>query len=191
MNSDDLPRRDLMKALAAGTARLLPVFPLAGAAAPADKAAGWKPRFFSEPDAELVAGIAELIIPRTDTPGARDARVHEHIDLVLSEETLDVQEEFQGGLRWINHRSRELYQKEFRELSGVQQNELLSRIANSKDLQPADEPGNRFFLDIRKRVVFAYYTSRIGLEQELTYKGGQVLGHWEGCPHPDHHGDAA
>ena len=67
---------------------------------------------------------------------------------------------------------------------------ILTRISDRKMLRPEDERGNQFFLDIRSRIVFAYYTSEVGLMQELTYKGKQVLGHWEGCPHEDRHGDS-
>jgi hypothetical protein len=190
MNAKQFHRRDMVKALALGTAQLAPLLPSQVASAAPEKVAGWRPKFFSEPDAGFVAVIAELIIPRTDTPSAKDAKVHEHIDRVLNDESDEVQKSFLEGLRWMNRRSLELYHKEFSALETKDQVALLSRISNSNTLQPVDRLGHEFFLEIRQRLVFAYYTSKIGLEQELTYKGGQVLDHWEGCPHPDHHGDA-
>ena len=174
----------MMKALALGPA-VLPLFPLGAAAATA-----YAPKFFSSGELELVATLGELILPKTETPGARAAKAHEHIDLVLSEETPDVQHDFRDGLAWLERRSRELHDRGFLELTPGQQNAILTRMADSKTPRPEDEGGNRFFLDFRKRVVFAYYTSEIGLQQELTYKGKQVLGHWEGCPHGHRHGDS-
>jgi len=86
--------------------------------------------------------------------------------------------------------ARELYGRSFQTLDLEKQTAILTRISDRKTLQPDDERGNRFFLDIRSRVVFSYYTSEAGLMKELTYKGKQMLEHWEGCPHPDRHGDS-
>ena len=101
-----------------------------------------------------------------------------------------MQEEFRDGMAWLERRSRESYGRGFLALSPEKQTAILQKISDSKAVRPEDEAGNKFFLDIRKRVVFTYYTSEVGLRQELTYKGKQVLEHWEGCPHPDKHGDA-
>jgi hypothetical protein len=183
---DEIDRRDMIKAIAVGSATMLPLLPLVESSA----AAPYSAKFFSPGEMELVATLGEIIIPQTDTPGAREAKVHEHIDLVLSQETDDVQEEFRDGIAWLERRSRELYGHGFIALRPEEQTAILKRISDSKAVRPEDEAGNRFFLDVRKRVVFGYYTSEIGLRQELTYKGKQVLEHWEGCPHPDRHGDA-
>jgi hypothetical protein len=186
---DEIDRRDVIKAIALGSATMLPMLSLLESSAAAARAP-YSARFFSPGEMELVATLGEIILPQTDTPGARQAKVHEHIDLVLSQETADVQEEFRDGAAWLERRSRETYGSGFTALSPEQQTAILKRISDSKAVRPEDEAGNRFFLDIRKRAVFGYYTSEIGLRQELTYKGKQVLEHWEGCPHPDKHGDA-
>jgi hypothetical protein len=71
-------------------------------------------------------------------------------------------------------------------LKPEQQNSILKQMSEA---MPEDS-GKQFFLDLRKRVVFAYYTSEVGLHEELIYKGKQVMGHWKGCQHPDRHGDS-
>ena len=182
MKPDEIDRREVVKALAATT---LPLFPLGASAA-----TGYSPKFFSAAEMNLVATLGELILPQTETPGARAAKAHEHIDLVLSEETPDVQHSLRDGLAWVEQRSRESQGQSFLTLKPDEQNAILTRMASSASQRPEDEGGTRFFLDLRRRVVFAYYTSEIGLRQELTYKGKQVLDHWEGCPHGDHHGES-
>ena len=175
MKPTDMDRRDIVKAIAVGSATLVPLT----AAAPD------KPKFFSPGEFELVATLAELIIPQTDTPGARAARVQELIDRVLSEETPAIQKRFRKGLAWVDRRSRAAYSKKFLDLAVQQQTAILTAMS---------EPGNtghEFFLEVRRRTVFAYYTSEIGLHQELNYQGHQVFDRWPGCPHPDHHGDEA
>jgi hypothetical protein len=177
MKGNEVGRREIVKGLAIGSAGLVPVELLVGAS-------DWKPRLFTPAQAGLVATLAELIIPRTETPGARDARAHEQIDLVLSEETPEVRKQFLDGLDWIDRRSRKLHGHEFTKLTSEQQTAILTSISRKEGEQ------HRFFLDIRRRTVSAYYTSEIGIHQELNYQGHQVLDHWEGCPHPDHHGDS-
>ena len=56
---------------------------LSGCQAPA--AGGYTYQTLSAAQGELVATISELIIPETDTPGARAARVHEFADLMLTD----------------------------------------------------------------------------------------------------------
>jgi hypothetical protein len=182
MKSKEMDRREVMKAIALGPA-ISPLFPLA-----AQVAVAYTPKFFSPEELEFVASLGELILPQTETPGARQAKAQEHIDLVLSEETPDVQRTFRKGLVLVDQRSRELYKDHFVALKPEQQTAILKHMSESKAEPPSEEKA--FFLDLRKRVVFAYYTSEVGLREELNYKGKQVMGHWKGCQHPDRHGDS-
>ena len=52
-------------------------------------------------------------IPPADTPGARGAKLNEHMDLVLSEETREVQQSFLRGLAWIDMESNQLYKPKY------------------------------------------------------------------------------
>ena len=196
MKPEKICRREMVKIIALGPATFLPLLPLGDTLASAQtrsapkKSVPWKPKVFTEVQNQLVITIAELIIPETETPGARAAKANEHIDLVLSEETPEVQRPFLDGLAWINQKSNQLYKSDFLKLSAEQQVATLTLISDRKNLRPGDEIGHDFFLEIRQRTVFAYYTSEIGIHEELTYKGKQVLDRWVGCPHPDHHGDS-
>ena len=198
MTAKRIRRRDALKTMAVGSSGLVQLAasaPMAGSAAgPAAAAArgaaeGWKPGFLTSAQVELLATLAELIIPETDTPGARAARVHEHIDLVLSHETDQVRKTFLKGLAEVERLSLVRYQKAFVRLSAEDQEAVLSRLSNPEPDHPEGGAGHRFFRDLRRRTVFAYYTSREGIHQELGYQGKQVLAEWEGCPHPGHHGD--
>ena len=200
MTAKQIRRRDALKTMAVGSSGLAQLVASAPAAVkgPAPELAAaaahgavetWKPGFLTTGQAELVATLAELIIPETDTPGARAARVHEHIDLVLSHETDQVRKTFLEGLAEVDRLSLVRHEKKFVRLSAEDQEGLLSRLAEPEPDQPEEDAGHRFFRDLRRRTVFAYYTSREGIHQELGYQGKQVLAEWEGCPHPGHHGD--
>ena len=193
-----MKRREALKAIAVGSRGLVLRTPgadsvsaqahsHAGQKLALAQASSWRPRFLSSVQNETVAVIAELIIPETDTPGARAARVHEHIDLVLSEESPAVQKAFLKGLSWIDRKSRQRFGADFREISPDHQTLFFTELSGEDG---GDEIGRRFFQDIKRRTTFAYYTSEIGIHRELKYKGNAILGHWPGCPHPDHHGDS-
>jgi hypothetical protein len=62
----------------------------------------FKPQVLSKKELEQLAAVCEGIIPRTDTPGARDARVHEYIDVALSVENEAMQKRFREGLEWLD-----------------------------------------------------------------------------------------
>jgi hypothetical protein len=198
MTAKQIRRRDALKTMAVGSSGLVHLVasaPVAGTVPElaAEAAHGavetWKPSFLTPDEAELLATLADLIIPETDTPGARTARVHEHIDLVLSHETDQVRQDFREGLAEVDRLSRSRHQEAFVRLSPQDQEALLGRLAGPEADHPEGAVGHRFFRDLRRRTVFAYYTSREGIHQELEYQGKQVLAEWEGCPHPGHHGD--
>ena len=198
MKGKQIRRRDAIKTMAVGSSGLVQLVASAPVAAAARELAAaaaqstvraWKPRFLTPERAEMLATLAELIIPETDTPGARSARVHEHIDLVLSHETGEVQQSFREGLEEVDRLSHARYEKAFVRLDPQDQEALMGRLANPEPDHSEGGVGHRFFRDLRRRTVFAYYTSREGIHQELGYQGKQVLAEWEGCPHPGHHGD--
>src|SRR5690242_4936396 len=45
----------------------------------------WKPQFLSEDQGILVSQVAGIIIPKTDTPGAKEVGVPGFIDLMLKD----------------------------------------------------------------------------------------------------------
>lgn len=203
MKSKDAPdagRRKALKSLAAGagTAAVLPVFEPAQAAlgscgcgsreaaAPAADPT-WKPLFFDSHQNETVIVLTDLIIPETETPGAKAAEVNRCIDLFLNEEEEDVRRQFLEGLAWIDGRALRLHGRPFIELAPEQQTALLEPLADPHNGNPEDQPGVRFFQDIKDWTIFGYYTSQTGLEQELQYGGDTFHDSFPGaCNHPEH-----
>ena len=134
--------------------------------------------FFTPHQFETVDVICEMIIPQTKTPGARAAKAPQFIDLLLAERETQMQEEINAGLKWLDQRSRELFGKVFVGASSGQQIELLTRISSPGSSEAA--LGQVFFNRIKNLTVFAYYTSKEGLEQELGYAGPSGIGTYEG-----------
>lgn len=144
----------------------------------------WKPVFLSDEQARIVALTAEAIIPRTETPGALDARAHEFIDLLLSVDNERNQQRFTEGCQWLNERSVALYGAPYADATDAQRLEILEKISDAnRKVDREDREGWRFFKDIKRRTLDAYYTSREGLVEELGRPEGHTHGRYRGCRH--------
>ena len=194
-------RRDALRTLAAGAvgAATSPLWvesltafahqqAHAHAAQAAAAAQAWTPRVFTAAQDERVVTLTERIIPQTDTPGAKGALVNRFIDGVLSEAKPSDRDAFLRGLAWIDDRSRALYRNTFVAATAADQAALLTRLSNEKDVAAEDRPGAEFFQAIKSMTITGYYTSEIGLRQELGDDPTLFLLEFPGCSHPEHQG---
>ena len=179
-----LTRRDALK-IAAGAALSVPaLFTRAMAAsATAPAAAASAPRFFTKEELALLDELAETIIPADGhSPGARAAKVAGYIDGRLAEAYLpveaDVQQRWRDGLRRVDVLSQEMNGAAFLAASPEKRVAVLTRMAASeKDPQTAEE---KFFRELKATTILGYYTSEIGIHQEMEYKGNSYLNEFVG-----------
>jgi glucoside 3-dehydrogenase (cytochrome c) hitch-hiker subunit len=159
----------------------------AGSQAATQPDAKRKPLFFDEHQNETVVVLTELIIPETDTPGAKAALVNRYIDLLYNEEEPAEQERLIRGLAWLDGRSFSLHNKPFVRLRPEEQTAILERLADPNNTNPEDQLGVEFFQLIKSLTIFGFYTSQIGLDQELQYGGDRYNTSFPGaCTHPEH-----
>jgi hypothetical protein len=144
-----------------------------------------KPGYFTEAEFDVVIRVADLIIPETDTPGATGAGVPAYIDSVVGGNK-ELQGIVRPGLRLLNDLCRKQHGASFVELSEEQQVQLLDPWADAADRQAQDHPGGRFFRAIKNLTADGYYTSYVGLVEELNYKGNTVLGKFPEAVIPEH-----
>jgi Gluconate 2-dehydrogenase subunit 3 len=187
----DLTRRDALKTLAVGlgAAAVMPLMPVGAAEAArravAARKAGAPLKFFTAAQHHTVDVLAELIIPADDrSPGAHEAGVADFLDHVLSESTPDARQAWTDGLGALDAAGARQYGKAFAGLTAEQQTALLTEAA-ANELSPTT-PLEEFFGEAKSRTIFAYYTTDIGIHQELKYKGNQYLQEFVGCDHPEH-----
>ena len=128
----------------------------------APKPAHYKPQFFSSAEYRLLDLVTEMIIPRDETPGARDAGVSEFIDFMAAHDT-EIQQPLRDGLQALAARN------------------FVSETPARQEALLRDAP---FFKLLRRYTVMGYYTTRIGLEQ-LDYPGLKLYAKSPGCPHKD------
>jgi hypothetical protein len=154
-------------------------------------APGWKPLFLDEHQNETLIVLSDLMIPATDTPGAKEALVNRFIDLVLAAETPETQRAFLNSLGSLDGESMRRFKAAFRYLSREEQDDLLHGLAYPRtgsgwagDTNAVPDPGHAHFEVLKQRIMMAYYSSQIG-ERELGWDGAFAHGSYEGCDHPE------
>ncbi len=126
-------------------------------------AAEWKPLLLDPHQNDTVVALTELIIPATDTPGAKAAKVNEYIDLMLHDVATDKGHGFLKGLGWLDGHAIELHGAPFVRLQEGQQVKILESLDAGDD--PALGTGAEFFVRLKRLTVEGYYTSRIGIAE--------------------------
>lgn len=102
---------------------------LAGCQAARVRDDAWMPRALTRAQAELVAAIAEQILPETDTPGARAAGVHRFIDAMLAESyPAPERKRFVAGLADVDARAARASGRPFLQCSAADQRALLEAL---------------------------------------------------------------
>jgi len=130
-----------------------------------------------------VTTIAELILPQTETPGAKAVRVNEFIDLILTEWYEDEDRtKFLTGLANVDTQSRDLFGKDFVDCAGAQQKQLLTALDQElTEMRQADVYSSHrrrrellgdksFFHAIKQLTLVGYFTSEEGAKQALHYE---------------------
>jgi hypothetical protein len=133
-------------------------------------AKAWQPLLFDAHQSATVVALTDLIIPATDTPGAKEARVVEYIDLILNDGAAERRNDFLQGLGWLDGYAIRVHGKPFVQCASDQQVSVLKAL--DKGATPELKSGAAFFAEVKRLTVSGYYTTRIGID-ELN-KGGRV-----------------
>jgi hypothetical protein len=192
-----MQRRDLLKLLATGAAAsgLSPTLVTFAREVHAQAGSGYKLRTLNPQQNTMVVTMTDLIIPATDTPGAKGALVNEFIDVILTEWAHDDERKaFLDGLAEVDKRSTQLFGKAFNDASVDQQTTLLRAMDDAAVAAHGAQharhgntiPSNRDkelqgnFWDVFKGItVHGYYTSEIGFTQEQHLE--IIPGAYHGC----------
>ncbi len=128
-----------------------------------------KPVTFPQKDYALLGDLVDLIVPASDTPGAKEAGVHAVIDEEIADKTL-ILNLLQAGFQ-------NLRMMGFESMSQADQISLLTRISKSSG------EDREFFETLKCLTLDVYYSTEIGLVRELGYKGNTYLTEFPGCTH--------
>jgi hypothetical protein len=131
-------------------------------------------QFFTPEELTLLDRVMEAIIPADDhSPGAHEAQVPLFADLIVSTSPDDVKQDWRAGLK-------------------VLASELMTSPLDKVLAEPSMNQRNPqtvldvFFVKLKQMTVEGYYTSRIGIHQDLQYEGNTYVKEFKGCTHAEH-----
>lgn len=130
--------------------------------------------FFNAEEQALMDRLMEIIIPADEhSPGAHAARVPAFADLMLSTGPEEARKRWRSGLA------------EFR--AAAEKGHLADVVQRAalEEQHPQTELG-RFFVDLKRMTIDGYYTSSIGIHQEMGYEGNEYRKEAPACNHPEH-----
>src|ERR1700737_1085115 len=140
-----------------------------------------------------VTAIAELIIPRTDPPGATAGGGTGFIDLIgTGWDDAEGRAHFLNGLADVDVRTQALFGRNFVDSSPGQQAQILA-VLGQQMTEEADalqkhprqyrdsplEPNKNFYYMVRGLTLMGYYTSEAGASRELDFQ--IIPGRFDAC----------
>jgi hypothetical protein len=188
-----MQRRELFRLLGAGAA--LPVFDsnLLAMFQDAHPKSSYTLRTLNPHQNATVVAMIDLIIPATDTPGAKAVGVNEFIDLILTDWAHDDERKrFLSGLDDVDKRSNAIFGKNFIDVPPAQQEILLRELDQRYAMEREERathpfvrrPHNAqltgdFFGVVKRMTLYGYYTSEVGFTKELRKQ--IIPGVYHGC----------
>jgi hypothetical protein len=170
----------------------LPAATIAGgqdAPAAKEKAAAGTPaksvgRFFTPAQHKLVDELSETIIPKdSHSGGAKDAKVVDFIELTVGGGgDKEQQELWRDGLRLIDSMSQHYIGKTFLDGSPEDRVAVLTVLSDNEQMNDLVEV--RFYKQLKHLTVLGYYTSSVGIHDEMEYKGNRYNQEFIGCDDP-------
>lgn len=132
-------------------------------------------QFFTSNEIALLDRVMEAILPADEhSPGAQKARTSLFADLLVA--TTDdgtTKQDWRTGLRLLAA-----------ELQHTELDDWLQKAASHED--SPQSPLDLFFVTLKQTTVEGYYTSAIGIHQDLQYVGNTYSKEFKGCTHAEH-----
>ncbi|MGH8080499.1 MAG: gluconate 2-dehydrogenase subunit 3 family protein [Lysobacter sp.] len=194
--STDLHRREAIRrvALLMGGAVSAPAILglLAGCTAEPGASTGpganaeWKPAFLTPAQVALVAEVAEIMIPRTDTPGAKDVGIPAFIDKMLKDAyPKDDQARFIAGLTDFETQAKREHGRSFLDLEPAERTAMVAQVhgpavnAERESSLPLAQRHRPFILTLKELTLLGYFTSEAGATKVLQYR--PIPGAYHAC----------
>ncbi len=146
----------------------------------------WQPQFFSTDQADVISELAETILPKTTTPGAKDLHIDRFIDRMISQVySPEDKQHFLKGMDAFEEKAKELNGKSFLDSSPEQRIRLLTKLEQETEKSPGSvwgfglkkEPGKfPFYRKVKELTLLGYFTAEETGKKMLVYD--PVPGHY-------------
>ena len=154
-----------------------------------DQSEQWNPEFFTKDQAKTIAEIAEHILPKTETPGAKDILLDRFLDkIILNCYTEELKQKFVEGFNAFQTSCKELTGKSFEACSKKERDEVLTkqeeipfkpaRFVWGRLVSPSKGEAT-FYRELKGLCIFGYFSSEQIGENVLNYD--PIPGKFIGC----------
>lgn len=135
----------------------------------------WQPSFLSVEQGKVLQTVADILIPRTDTPGALDAGVPEYVDMMLKDTMAEEeQQQVLAGFKGFLEQCKAAMGKAFSDCSAEEQLSFLQKL--EKEAMDSKEPA--LITGMKDMIYRGFFTSEEGQEL-LGFE--PVPGDYPGC----------
>jgi gluconate 2-dehydrogenase gamma chain len=142
----------------------------------------FEPKFFTPHEYATVRILVDMIIPKDERSGsATEAGVPEFMDFMMIDQPLN-QVAMRGGLGWIDRECLGRFDKTFVDCTTAERSSVLDDIAWPHKARPELSHGVAFFNSFRDLTASGFFTSRMGMIDDLQYMGNRYVPKWTGCP---------
>jgi hypothetical protein len=149
----------------------------------ADKKIGSAGLNFSPDDISFLDEVGETIIPATDTPGAKEARIGEFMHTIVRDCYNEREQQiFVDGISKLNDASKQKNGKSFLESNPAERKSLLIDLdKEQKEYTTKKKPEDpaHYFRMMKELTIWGYFTSEPGATKALRYVA--VPGRYDGC----------
>lgn len=129
--------------------------------------------FFDDETIALLNEMGETILPKTSTPGAKDAKVGEFMAVMVKDcYTKKDQGIFRKGLARMESKCKEEYGKTFMECTPEQRTAFLTKmdaLQKAYMLNKTPEEPSHYFRMVKELTLLGFFTSEVGSTKALRY----------------------
>ena len=147
---------------------------------------------FTEKNIAFLDEVAETILPATNTPGAKEAKVGQFMTVIVNDcYEEDDQKTFHEGMKQLDDAFDKKYNTSFVKGTPQQRHDFLvdldkeakehqkKRGESMSSQNQKEKMPNHYFSLMKQLTLWGYFTSKEGMTKALRYN--PVPGHYEGC----------
>jgi len=149
---------------------------------------GWTPQFLNEDQAQFISSFVDIILPKTETPGALDVKTDMFLDLVYAKTySPDAQAKIKAEIDQFNADCKKDYGKVFAELSKEDKSVCLkAHEANTAKFNRGvwgtavgEQKPVAFYRQLKSQAMWGYFSSEEIGKNVLNYD--PIPGEYLGC----------
>ena len=128
----------------------------------------WKPVFFTKEESVLVSAICNVLIPKTETPGAIELHLPQFLDVMINDCLPDAEKVFRKPFNEFSESVINEYSKPFYKCTVEEQYKIIQSLEEKSKSDESDK--YKFYQIIKGLTEFGYLSSEYVMKNLLDYQ---------------------